>query len=624
MMEVEGSPRSLKRDHDSFEELADLEEPCSVPANYLEMIESQRDEEEPAPESLPTPPVSVGTKRDPSPARSTTGSLTDAGTVTPPLRGQSPMLGVPPPPSSLASPSAFTALNGTASPPPKKAKLTFAEKEARRIEKEFKDQQKAEEKARKEAERQAHAEEKARKEAEKEADRKKKEAEREERRVAQEAEKAAKEEKRRKREEEKQRAEEERRKKERSQMKLGNFFNIPATTRPRGGSVDSRGRSSLSPAPPNSNPSLVAAASPAASTPSKPQLTPYEKLFPAFFIQNGVTLAPFSRFERDQDALGSIQNVIDGYILGNRSPGRQRSFNPIAFFHLSSHEIMPRGKRCMPVKEIMTGFYSGNVSKPIDLTTDSQNSQIKRTGDLLRKIPMKFLQFQEDVRPPYRGTYTSRPVNGMTKLARNPLRKDLPNTDYDYDSEAEWIEDEDAEDLKSEGDEDEEVDDDEDMDGFLDDENDETANSRRLVLQGDLEPVSTGLCWEDRKKRNSNVKMMPYRMEVILGMLVLVLYTWCRSSADPFRPEHQIHQPLFQVILGACSSSYGPSPHSAQYYEDHLCQRQRIYFDRQNREALLHNGHRRPKGLAIYPSSNDTPAIASPSTILQICKRLKT
>ena len=174
----------------------------------------------------------------------------------------------------------------------------------------------------------------------------------------------------------------------------------------------------------------------------------------------------------------------------------------------------------MPVKEIMAEFNSGNASKPIDLTTDSQNSQIKRRGDLLRTIPVKFLQFREDVRPAYRGTYTSRPVSGITKLARNPLRRDLPDTNYDYDSEAEWVEDEDedGEDLKSQGDEEEEVDDDEDMDGFLDDEGDETANSRRLVLQGDLEPVSSGLCWEDRKKRTTNVKMNPYRMEVILGM----------------------------------------------------------------------------------------------------------
>jgi chromatin assembly factor 1 subunit A len=506
-----------------------------------------------AAESLPTPPVSIGTKRDPSPARSSTGSLTDAGSVTPP-RGQSP-LDVPSSTtnldltSSTANANAFAALNGNAAPPAKKPKLSFAEKEARRIEKLFRDQAKAEEKAkreaeraalaeekqskeqakteekaRKEAERAAQAEEKARKEAEKEADRKRKEVEREEKRIAGEAEKAAKEEKRRRKEEEKRKKEEEKRKKERSQLKLGNYFNIPATARQRGNSVESRGRSSMSPAPS----SALAVASPAptaATTPSKPEQTPYEKLFPEFFVKHEVTLAPFSRFERDEEALETIQKSIDGYILGNRSPGRQRPFEPTALFHLS--DLVPRGKRLRPVREIMTEFYSGNASKPIDLTTDSQNSQIKRTGDLLRKIPMKLLQFQEDVRPPYRGTYTSRPVTGMTKLARNPMRRDLPDTNYDYDSEAEWQEDEDAEDLKSEGDEEEEADDDEDMEGFLDDENDETANSRRLVLQGDLEPISTGLCWEDRKKRNTNVKMMAYRMEIILGKIFWMFMKCC-------------------------------------------------------------------------------------------------
>lgn len=532
-MEVEASPRSRKRDHDSFEDedLADLETPCSIPSDFE--MDSQPtksvpvpvsvETEESAASSLPTPPVSIGTKRDPSPARSSTGSLTSAGDVTPP-RAQSP-LHVPSSTTNLSSANengnAFAALNGNGAPPAKKPKLTFAEKETRRIEKLFREQAKAEEKARKEAERAAQAEEKARKEAEREAERKRKEVEREEKRIAVEAEKAAKEEKRRRKEEErvkveeeKKRKEEEKRKKERSQLKLGNYFNIPATARQRGASVESRGRSSMSPAPS----SALAVASPApaaATTPSKPEQTPYEKLFPEFFVKHEVTLAPFSRFERDEEAVESIEKRIDAYILGNRSPGRQRPFEPTALFHMS--DLVPRGKRLRPVREIMTEFYSGNASKPIDLTTDSQNSQIKRTGDLLRKIPMKLLQFQEDVRPPYRGTYTSRPVTGMTKLARNPMRRDLPDTNYDYDSEAEWQEDEDAEDLKSEGDEEEEADDDEDMEGFLDDENDETANSRRLVLQGDLEPISTGLCWEDRKKRNTNVKMMAYRMEIILG-----------------------------------------------------------------------------------------------------------
>ena len=549
------SPRSLKRDHDSFEDLADLEQPFSVPP-FFDTQPSQRcgspereSRQEPSQESLPTPPVSTATsKRDPSPARSSTGSLTDAGSATPSYRGGSPMPGsgfALASSAGMASPSAFAALNGNVQPPPKKVKLTFQEKEMKRINKEIKDQERAAEKARKEEERQAHAEEKAKKEAEKEVERRKKEAEKEAKRKVQEAEKAEKEEKKRKKEEEKQRAEEEKRKKERSQMKLGNFFNIPTPTKQRASSVDGNDRS-MSPAP---NPSLLgtSAASPAPATPSKPETSTYDKKFPPFFVQNNVTLAPINRFERDEEASESIQQTVDSYIHGNRSPGRQRPFDAVSLFHLCGQDHILRGKRCMSVREIMAEV-NGSSSRPIDLTTDSQNSQIKRTGEMLQKVPMKFLKFQEDVRPPYRGTYTSRPISGMTKLARNPLKRDLPDTDYDYDSEAEWIEDEDAEDLNSEGEEDDEgVEDGEDMEGFLDDEGDETANSKRLVLQGDLEPVSTGLCWEDRKKRNTNVKMLPYRMEIIISKFPFVCSSTLTNmemldsslkSIDPFSTSY--------------------------------------------------------------------------------------
>jgi chromatin assembly factor 1 subunit A len=527
-------PHSLKRDHDSFdfESLIDLEKPFTVPQDVSPYSSQKQDPDLDSGESsMPTPPVSVGTNKvDPSPARSRSASLTDAGSATPSLRGGSPMPGLEMTRSGQQriggspSPSAFAALNGngTAPPPAKKPKLSFAEREAekemKRIQKEIKDRERAEEKARKEQERQAQAEDKARRDAEREAEKKKKEAEREQKRISQEAEKAAKEEKRRRKEEEKaekQRAEEAKRKKDGTQLSLGSFFNIPASTAARRSSVDRR---SESPAPPSML--AVGVASPAASTPSKkPEQTPYEKMFLDFFVMKEVTMAPINRFERDEEASESLQSMIDSYIVGNRSPGRQRQFDAVNLFHLSGYEKV-RGKRCMPVREIMAEM-SGKSTRPIDLTTDSQNTQIRRTNDLLRRIPLKFLKFQEDVRPPYRGTYTSRPINGIAKLARNPLRRDLPDTNYDYDSEAEWVEDEDAEDLNSEGDEDEDLGEDgEDMEGFLDDEDDETTHSKRLVLQGDLEPVSTGLCWEDQRKRNTNVKMMPYRMEIILGKLL--------------------------------------------------------------------------------------------------------
>ncbi|KAK0128786.1 hypothetical protein ONS95_000736 [Cadophora gregata] len=550
-MSEQGSPRSLKRDHASFEEpeTQELEAPFTVPADFLEKLAA---EEAKTSESLPTPRISVGTKRAGSPTRSTTGSLTDAGTNTP-SRDQSPSVDTTThpllPPSNAAPASAFAALTGSAAPPPKKAKLTFQEKEMKRINKEIKDKEKAEEKAkkdaekaRKDAEKQAHADEKAKKDAEKEAERKKKEAEKEEKRLAQEADKAAREEKRRKKEEEKLKAEEEKKKKEKGQMKLGNFFNIPTVARPRASSVDSRGRTSMSPAPQSSI--ISAAVASPMKTPSKPEKTAYEKLFPDFYIQQGVTVAPINRFERDEEAVEAIESILDSYLQGNRSPGRQRTFNAPDLFHTSTLYDRPRGKNTVPVRDIMSDFFSGNSSKPIDLTTDSQNSQIKRTGDLLKGIPMKILHFQEDVRPPYRGTYTSRPVRGMPKLARNPLRRDLPNTDYDYDSEAEWVQDdEDAEDLKSEGDEEEELGDDEDMDDFLDDENDETANSRRMVIQGDLEPISTGLCWEDRKRRNSNVKMIAYRMEVILDPTIKSIDPFSTAYWDPPEPVKSTMEP---------------------------------------------------------------------------------
>lgn len=528
--------QSRKRNHDDFDDLADLEEPCSVPPDFLKMLEEQepnRPEQEES-ETLPTPPISIGDQRAASPARSSTSELTDAGAVTP-SRDQSPV--AIPTPSPL-KPSAFALMNGSAPPPAKKPKLTFAEQELRKINKEIKEKEKAEEKARreaskkaqadeksrKEASKKAQADEKAKKEAEKEVERRKKEAEREEKRVAAEAEKAAKEEKRRKKEEEKQKKEEEKQRKERNQLKLGNFFAIPASSsRSRTSSVDSDGRRSMSPTPQSIPTSAAFASTPAGGTPNKPRRTPYEEIFPAFYKKDDVTLAPISRFERDEEAIEVLQTTIDGYLVGNQTPDTQRAFNPLLLFHLEpSYDLKPRGRQYAPVREIMSEFAGSSSKMAIDLTTtDSQNSQIKRTSEMLRRIPMKILHFNEDVRPPYKGTYTKRPVTSTMKLARNPLRKDLPNTDYDYDSEAEWVEDEDGEDLKSDGEEDEDVDDGEDMDGFLDDEGDETANSKRLVIQGDLEPVSTGLCWEDRTKRNSNVKMMKYRMEIILSMFVL-------------------------------------------------------------------------------------------------------
>ncbi|TAQ83506.1 hypothetical protein B7494_g8171 [Chlorociboria aeruginascens] len=505
-MSAQESSQSCKRDHD---ESFGLEPPLYIPPHMVEQTRARERSEEMSPSAFPIPARTPKT-RESSPARSTTSSLSDIGSVTPSYRQNSPVIG-----------TAFATLNSVAPPPAKRTKLTFAEKEVKRVEKEFKITEKAK----------------------KDADKRRKEEEREAKKLVDEVEKAAREEKRRRRAEEKrrkdedkQRLEEEKKKKERSQKTLNSFFAIPGGSR----------RNSLTDGAPNSSvpPSGLSgpAANSAHSTPSKQKskdVPAYEKLFIDFFIQNNVTLAPINRFERHEEAAESTHLTIDNYLSGKRSLEIPRTFDATSLFHLADNGVAVRGKHCMPVREIMAEL-SGNSSRPIDLTPDSQNNQIKRTKNLLSKVPLKYLKFQEDVRPPYRGTYTSRPVNGIEKMARNPLRRDLPNTNYDYDSEAEWVEDDDAEDLNSEGEEDEEVfEDGEDMDGFLDDENDDTSNSKRLVLQGDLEPISTGLCWEDRKKRNANVKLVPYRMEIILDAKI--------KSIDPFSSSYWEPSPVKTV-----------------------------------------------------------------------------
>ena len=96
-------------------------------------------------------------------------------------------------------------------PPSKRRKLTFAQEEVLRIEKQFKAQQKAEEKARKEEERRVKEEERRIKEEESKEAKRKREEEREEKKRLRDPDKQAKDEEKRKREKAK---EEEKAKKE--------------------------------------------------------------------------------------------------------------------------------------------------------------------------------------------------------------------------------------------------------------------------------------------------------------------------------------------------------------------------------------------------------------------------
>ncbi|MCJ1456582.1 hypothetical protein MMC28_006944 [Mycoblastus sanguinarius] len=424
----------------------------------------------------------------------------------------------------------------------KKPKLSFAEKQAKRTERELKDRQKTEDKVKRE-------EEKARKEGE----RRVKDAAREEKRKAKEEHYKLKQAEKDRKEEERHRKEDEKNKKARvggstiakdpglsmltitqSQLRMDAFFHQPSM--PNGGSNGSPTRDGHSPLSSrrSSITEINAMEAPrrsqsVLSSPQKPKLPDYQRCFPEFFVKPNMIVAPANRFSGDEEGLSYAQSHIDESLNhdAKKGPGPElnASFTPHDLLHISPHKRRRRPYQAPTVKAIVAQIY-GTARFPIDLTDSQLKKGSQKPPDLLKSIPVKYLKFAEDVRPPYIGTYTRLSDHyAISKLSRKPFRRALPETNYDYDSEVEWEEPVEGEDLDSEGEE--ELGDDEDgdeMEGFLDDEEaiDAARAVKRRPVVGDLEPSCTGLCWQGPQEQLSSfgeiaVDMCGFKLDILMG-----------------------------------------------------------------------------------------------------------
>lgn len=275
------------------------------------------------------------------------------------------------------------------------------------------------------------------------------------------------------------------------------------------------------------------------ATPQKIQLPDYERQFLPFSLQSHTVLAPHNRFSRDGKGLEFAQKKIDEGL--GQGGGTIEPFNAYDLLHLSSN-TSPRRPRVHTVKDIVAKIH-GSVRNPIDLTESQSKRAVQKPTDLLKTVPMKYLYFREDYRPPYIGTFT-KPLDrqSMSKMCKNPFGRQLPNTDYDYDSEAEWEEPGEGEDLGSEGEE--EAGDDEDeneMEGFLDD--DEDAVKKRPLL-GNLEPSCSGICWEDLANEDSKLASLDVldlsllKLDILMGeTFVLRLHIKANKYRQPATPN---------------------------------------------------------------------------------------
>ena len=144
------------------------------------------------------------------------------------------------------------------------------------------------------------------------------------------------------------------------------------------------------------------------------------------------------------------------------------------------------------------------VRVSVFVTVLSENAFAPQPYDEERVIVVpnryKFLGFHEDVRPPYRGTWSKR---SSFVTGRRPLGKDTKYLDYDIDSEEEWEEgdDEDGEDLidgDDGADEEEDMLNEDDNDGWLaaeddlgiEDDDDETRELRKKNLYDNVNSLS--------------------------------------------------------------------------------------------------------------------------------------
>ncbi|KAF2998414.1 hypothetical protein E8E14_005293 [Neopestalotiopsis sp. 37M] len=406
--------------------------------------------------------------------------------------------------------------------PAKKKRKTADEKLAEERERAAKKAKKEEEMAAKAKEKEAKEAAKAAKAAEREEELAVKAKEKEAKEAAKAAKVAEKEEKERKKKEEDE-------KKKRAQPSIFGFFNKakPAAL----GEVSPNQQPAAKPADgspirPKAPIVMPIAASPVA-TEVKPERSAYEKMFQPFFVKPDVKVAASPL---DEETRLAKSQIMDEYIRGERGEVVTKPFDPVQSFQLSGLST-PRGRHHIAVKKIMAEIFDDAVpSHP----SESQQQRLRNAQDQLRSIPVKVLSFFEDVRPPYVGTVTSTPKVNLGKLARRPTGR-LLLLNYEYDSEAEW-EEEEGEDLGDDELEDDGEEGDEEMGDFLDDAEDVSAT--RPAFLTDSEPISTGVCYEDRKRLAHNVDgevcstVYKYRMEFILDSLEH------HHSIDPFSTEY--------------------------------------------------------------------------------------
>ncbi|KAK6356815.1 chromatin assembly factor-I (CAF-I) p90 subunit [Orbilia javanica] len=435
-------------------------------------------------------------------------------------------------------------------PAKKRAKLTPAEKaekekekEEKKREKEEREKERAKIKAEKEEQKRLKDEEKvkkdlekAKKDLEKAADK----AKRDEEKAKRDEEKAKRDVEKAKKEEEKAKKEEEKQKKDRAQLRMDSFFMRKAPAASTLASASTAPPLAAAPLKTNDNHSVQPPPGATATDVdmldgpvNRDNKSDYTKAFQPFFVRPGVKLAPSTKaygLNVVEDGCQVMDKVLfkvtpgssdemdidgqpyaDNCIVDSTIPDKPSKSEFKVLFGFQPSKWKKGGIPKLSTKQILAGLNSSPVP---DIFGTRKADNIDYVAEL-QKLPRKILKYAEDVRPAYRGTYTRVPTSSGLRKGRNPFQKSLPGVEYDYDSEAEWVQepDDDGEDIMSEEDEDPmETGSADEMDDFLDDEED--TIKKRINVAGPLIPAASGLIWDGECPQSD--ELMQYKIGVLI------------------------------------------------------------------------------------------------------------
>jgi len=226
------------------------------------------------------------------------------------------------------------------------------------------------------------------------------------------------------------------------------------------------------------------------------------------------------------------------------APGSRISFGGTEACRQLDEHLINQNVDVLYLEELKSGLFKPHTSGPTWPLIELDVSILPAAGSSLCCMRAKLLQFHENYRPAYYGTWRK---HSRVIHARHPLCRDRDLLDYDVDSDDEWEEEEPGESLshsENEDEDDTEADVDDEGDGFFVphgylsdgegcDGDDDDSEHQICLDKRKAQQLATASKWEVEMNKTSN----------ILQPLVIGIH-WCLTENTDLHES----DPLFNIL----------------------------------------------------------------------------